>query len=279
MRRSIFPVAFLALALGACSPVTPATPTATPAGSSSGTPSASPSATGPAVTGTPVTCNELSFVVDPTLASSVTCETVPAETYEFAPYPEHTRVTLQGYPIIASFHEATISVYPVADYAPLMAWAFPALPNELAALAAGGPAPVLAAPFDPVLPYLPFDEATQPFFAHYSTISFGSGDGIKFLTERGQYQVPVNNTDLFYTFQGLTSDGQYWVSAILPVNHATLPVDADSALGGLTWEDWAATYDAYLPVAVGDLEAQPSASFMPSLDALDALVASIVIAP
>lgn len=279
MRRTICPAVLVALAVCACSPTSPATPAATPPVSPSGTPAASPSATGLATPPPNVTCNNLSLYLDPVLASSATCDTVPASTYEFAPYPEHTRVTLQGYPIIASFHEPTISVFPIADYATMVTWAFPALPNDLAALAAGGPAPVLIAPFDPAIPYLPFDEAAQAFFAHYSLVSFGSGDGVRFLTERAQYQVPVNNTDLFYTFQGLTSDGRHWVSAILPVNHAALPVDADSALGGMTWPDWAVAYDTYLPVAVGDLESQPSASFMPSPDTLDALVSSIIVTP
>ena len=58
---------------------------------------------------------------------------------------------------------------------------------------------------------------------------FVSGIGVRFLTEYAQYFVPVNNHDLFYTYQGLTNDGQYWISVILPINHPDLPANADNS--------------------------------------------------
>jgi hypothetical protein len=266
-------IALLALALCAC---TPSEPTATQ------TVTQPPSTPAPSVTPTNPTnaiCNELSFYLDPSLASSYLCETVPASQYEFEPYPEHTRVTLQGYPVSGTHFDPQISVYAVSDYDSMIPGEVTGLVTDLQSFTSGGPAPAFSSPFAAPLPFLPRFEAAQAFFSQYKVLPFASGGGIRFLTEYAQYYVPVNNTDLFYTYQGVTSDGLYWISAILPVNLANLPVDADAGFGGQTQEQFSNGYDAYILAAVGQLDATAPASFTPTLDALDALVTSITIAP
>ena len=52
---------------------------------------------------------------------------------------------------------------------------------------------------------------------------------MRFLTEYGQYPAPVNNHELFYHFQGFTSDGEYYIVATLPV---TAPVLAETGDAG-----------------------------------------------
>ena len=121
--------------------------------------------------------------------------------------------------------------------------------------------------------------AGQAFFAHYEMLPFGDGDGVRFLTEYGQYTVPVNNTDLFYAYEGLTDDGQHWVSAIFPITLPSLPATADDALGGQTWEQFSAVYDQYLSGAVAQLDGQAPGAFAPCLVALDSLVSTISVAP
>lgn len=274
-RGSAFRIAFLALVLCACTPSEPAAtstvtqPPATP----------TPSATGSVPPQPNATCNELSLYLDPALATSYVCETVPASLSEFEPYPEHTRVTLQGYPISGTHFDPQISVYAVLDYDAMIPGDVTGLVTDLQSLTSGGSTPSFTSPFTSPIPFLPRFDAAQAFFAHYSVEPFTSGSGIRFLTEYAQYYVPVNNTDLFYTYQGLTSDGLYWISAILPTNLATLPVDADAGFGGQTQEQFSNGYDAYILAAVGQLDATAPASFTPTIDALDALVASIAIAP
>ena len=68
------------------------------------------------------------------------------------------------------------------------------------------------------LPFLPPQMAQQVFHARESYLEFQNGSGIAFLSEFAQYSAPANNQDLFYTYQALTTDGKYWISAILPVS-------------------------------------------------------------
>ncbi len=219
------------------------------------------------------TCNELSFYLDPALAASYTCETVPASNVEFEIYPQYTNVVLQGYPLSGTTFTPHISVFPVAAYNALRPDYVPGRLVELQALTAGG------APGTDALPFLPLFNAAQTFHAQYRVVPFQNGSGIRFLTLYAQYFAPVNNQDVFYTYQALTADGQYWVSAILPVNHAMLPPNADNPPGGQTWEQFGNNYEPYITDMVNQLNAQPPESFLPSLTLLDALAQSIIIQP
>jgi hypothetical protein len=81
---------------------------------------------------------------------------------------------------------------------------------------------------------------------------------------------------MFYTFQGITLDGQYIISIILPVSHPSLPADNSEVPGG-DLEAFANTFPAYIQEIERYLgEASPS-SFTPSLDMLDTLVHSLTV--
>jgi hypothetical protein len=233
-----------------------------------------------------VTCPGLSLYVDPALASGGSCEIVPESTDELEPHPQHTLVTFEGYPLADTYFPAQIAVYPVADYTVLMNTLRPDYPDyipglvtDLQALTSGGADPVFVESFDPPLPFLPTFGAAQVFFAQYAAIPFEDGGGIRFLTEYAHGYKTINNIELFYTYQALTEDGQYWISAILPINHATLPANTDDLPGGVTFDDFIANYEPYITGAVGDLNAAAPGSFTPSIDDLDSLVASIAITP
>jgi hypothetical protein len=259
MKKLALPVLILALILLACS-ITPAPTTE------------SPVVTEPPVM-TNVTCNELSLYLDPALASGYDCQTVPESSMEFDLYPQHTELTLQGYPLAGKFFEPHLSIYPVAQYTALLPDHIPGWVTALQTLIAGGAAGETS------LPFLPVFNAAQVFHAQYLVVPFVSGGGIRFLAEYAQYAAPVNNTDLFYTYQGLTADGQYWISAILPVNLPGLPADATNLPGGVTPEEFSTNFTTYITDMIAQLNAQPAGAYAPSLAALDALVASITIAP
>lgn len=68
------------------------------------------------------------------------------------------------------------------------------------------------------IPILPPAEAVQVLKARVKLLPFKGGKGFAFLTAYAQDDVPVANRDLFYTFQGLTDDGRYWIAFYYPVN-------------------------------------------------------------
>ncbi len=281
MKRLFYSIAMITILLFACSiPSTPTQPAVTqpPVPTTPPVPTSPPV---PTITSIPteppgvvanVTCNELAFYLDPTLASGYNCETIPASTEGMEITPQYTKLTLQGFVLSDKFWDAHISILPVAQYIPLLPDTIPGQVTALQVLIGGGPA-------GDNLPLLPIFNAAQVFHAQYQVTPFGNGSGIRYITLYAQYFAPINNHDLFYTYQGLTTDGLYWVSAILPINNAILPVNADTMPGGVSQEEFAANYVSYLTDITNQLNSQPSGSFTPTLAALDALVASITIQP
>ncbi len=188
-------------------------------------------------------------------------------------YPQHTRLTLQGYLLADKFFSPTISIYPLERYWELMPDFIPGRVASLQSLAAGTP------PVDGSLPFLPVFNAAQVFHAQYQVLPFFSGNGIRYLTLFAQYFAPINNHDLFYTYQGITSDGNYWVSATLPINHPMLPDNGDNPPDGMSWEDFSDNYETYLVDITSQLNSQPGGGFTPSIAILDSLIGSITIGP
>lgn len=282
MKRMMCLLAFLSVLSFACSisiTPTPQVVTAPPPTLAMPVATVPQAATLPPVTPEPagpqtnVTCNELSLYLDPLMASGYNCETIPASTEGMEMHPQHTQLTLNGYALADKFFTPHISVYPIQEYSSLYPENIPPAVTALQALIGG------AAASDANLPFLPVFPAAQVFRAQYRVLPFGSGGGIRYLTLYAQYFAPVNNHDLFYTYQALTGDGKYWVSAILPINNPILPDNADNPPAGITWEEFSNAYETYRADMTDQLNSQTSESFIPALSALDTLVASIVIQP
>ncbi|MBM3151465.1 MAG: hypothetical protein FJZ96_04550 [Chloroflexi bacterium] len=278
MKRTILSLTCLALVILACSFPPTATPTLPPPATEPPAGTESPVETVPPVPITNVTCNVLSLYLDPALASSYSCQIVPESAGEFEVYPTYTELTLVGYPLADKFFTPHISVYPIERYSELLPDLVPGRYMGLINLIALGVPPFVAS-FTTSIPFLPNFNAAQVFYAREAVLPFGSGNGIRFMTEYAQYFAPVNNHDLFYTYQGATSDMLYWVSVILPINHPTLPANADNPPGGMTWEDFSNNYEPYITGMVSQLNMEAPDSYTPSITALDALVNSIVITP
>jgi hypothetical protein len=219
-----------------------------------------------------VSCNELSLHLDPALASGYTCETVPENTQGMEITPQYTNVTFQGYILSGKFFDAHISIFPIQRYSELLPENVPQQVIQLQALIGGGSA-------GDSLPLLPAFNAAQVFHSQYHVLPFGNGGGIRYITLYAQYYAPINNHDLFYTYQGLTTDGLYWVSAVLPINNPILPENGNNPPNGMTQEQFSATYATYLADITSQLNSQAADSFTPSLAALDALAGSITIQP
>ena len=121
------------------------------------------------------------------------------------------------------------------------------------------------------LPFLPLvPSSRQALDAQVQYLDFKTGKGVRFLTQFNNGLVQINNTELIYTFQGLSSDGKYYISAILPVTHPELPdtsrVDEQLVLNG---------FQDYISKTVTLLNQQPAGSFTPDLNKLDELIRSI----
>lgn len=116
----------------------------------------------------------------------------------------------------------------------------------------------------------------QMFFAQLKYVDFKSGSGVRFISEYSTDVRPINNADLVYQFQGLTSDGKYLVAVNLPLSQKDLIKDEDS----LTNSQAAAILqdiNKYIADTSAALDKADDGSYTPTLTLLDSLVASISI--
>ena len=286
-KRAPWLFAFLALVLAtfACnipigeqdSPATPAPPTPAPPptqaipATSAPLPTLAPPTEAPAPD---VSYEGISFSFNDLIADGVTPEFIPTQQDPNIPEWEHTsnhyEFHFQGYALAPTFHDPRIYIYPIADLIAQFEYSqdtVTALQQVLAnrpALPAGN------------LPFLPSFNAAQLFRTQITFVDFQAGSGIRYLTQYGQAAAPINNQDLFYTFQGITADNQYYVAAILPVAHPSLSPDGSQVPGG----DWAAFSEGFMEYAADvqvQLQGQDPSTFIPGLIMLDTMIQTILI--
>ena len=261
-------------------PTQPSIPTQPAAPTQAAVPTQPAAPTQPAVPTSPlpnVTCNELSFYLDPALGDGFECVSVPENSSSDIPayyvfiYPAHTELTIQNYPLPQTQFPPQLWVYPVSRFNELLPDILPSRLSDLEHIISNGIRSNGELPFLPVIPQ------KQGFYVHAASISFDGGTGVRFITEYSDAPTPITNSNIFYTFQGLTDDGQYWVAVTLPISSPILPDDYDSMPEGYTRESLILSYQSYVREVKEALEAQAPSSFSPSIDSLDSLVKSILI--
>lgn len=126
------------------------------------------------------------------------------------------------------------------------------------------------------IPILPPADAAQVLKARVRLLPFHGGRGFALVTAYAQDNVPVVNDALFYTFQGLTDDGRYWVAVYYPVSTSILPKTVQEAPELKDAKAFDAHFKAYLQKTVRALE-DPKTVYTPDLAKLDAMVRSIEI--
>ena len=235
--------------------------------------------------GIPVSATPIRLVIPSGLATGASAETIDVVTDQTgAPWdvaPAHLLLTFQGYALQGSFYVPQLFDYPASQYSSLN----PAAAESLKRLGA-----VLSKPSasqdQATLPHVPFFNAGQAFAAHEKIIRFSGGSGVRFVTQYGQDVSPINNSGLFYHFQGLSQDGRNYIVAVLPVNLPFLPADnnPDSPVpsGGIPFPPSGAAgpnYEDYFKQVTDRINAAPADQFNPSLDTLDQLVQSISVEP
>jgi hypothetical protein len=273
-RFSLFIIIVLAGTLTACDGMSSPTPTL------HGDPLTSTIAVEPTaqpVSQANVTCGKISLYLDPKLGSNFECETIPEATGADLAYwdkhPEYTEVTLKNYLFTDSNFTPRIAVYPVQRFSELLPDLVPARLADLKTLISG------SIPSGKELPLLPAFNSVQMFDSQVTATPFQNGKGVRYLTQYAQGIVPINNQELFYTFQGLTADGQAWVSVILPISSPNLMADGKNPPNGQSMDDFAKNYKTYIADTTTQLSTQSLDSFVPAISQLDALVQSISVAP
>jgi hypothetical protein len=84
---------------------------------------------------------------------------------------------------------------------------------------------------------------------------------------------------MFLIFQGLTSDEQFYISAVLRISNPILPANPLPLPGGMTDEQFSNQFDTYIMDITTKLNDQPEASFVPGIPLLDSLIQSFTITP
>ncbi|HEX5943446.1 MAG TPA: hypothetical protein VFY66_14280 [Anaerolineales bacterium] len=229
--------------------------------------------------GTPISAEGVSFVIPSGVASGANAEKMTAvESNSGAPWdiaPTHLRFTLTEYTLQSKFHEPRLFVYPVEEYTQSNSNAAEQI-DRLKKILAGG------TPLQETLPSVPFFNAAAQIAASIKVMPFQNGSGVRSLTQYAQYAAPINNHELFYHFQGLSSDGKYYVLAILPISAPILPEDEkpDATIpeGGVPIPTDIGPNDVYYFSVTEKLNSVSPDAFTPSLDELDALIQSILLA-
>jgi hypothetical protein len=134
---------------------------------------------------------------------------------------------------------------------------------------------------DEELPVLPgFGEAEQTLQAQLKYLDFDGGAGVRFVTHYGVDAAPITDHDTFYTFQGLTSDGQYLIVFFHPAPTELLPSDPDEIAALIEDRDaFAENFENYLQDTRDQLDQAETTDFAPDLADLDAMIESIQIQP
>lgn len=238
----------------------PATQAATPAG------------------GTSISFEGVSFVIPGGIAGNANTEKMTAvDSNSGAPWdiaPTHLRFTLTDYALQGKFYEPRIFVYPADEFAQSNPNAAQQI-DRLKKILSGG------TPLHETLPNVPFFNAASQISAGIKILSFQNGSGVRSLTQYAQYAAPINNRELFYHFQGLTSDGKYYVIAILPITAPILPEDEkpEAAVpeGGVPIPTAVGPNNVYYFSVTEKLNSLAPNAFTPSVEALDALIQSLLV--
>lgn len=250
----------------------------------------------------------VSFTFDPSLTSEVKSETTAAEVEDPTNIvPEHRAFTLTGYPGPKGYPQ--IRVFPIVKFREAVAEAsrkyskqvvYPKDPIDwtvnfdeeirtLKALVAEKPEHAnLTSVIGKArhgkncsqMPFLPMWERCQVFVAHVRFVNFKNGQGAFFLTQYDRETTQVTNEGLEYVFQGITADGQYYVSAEFSVSAPFLPSGDEPDV--VAWNEknyvlphTSKEYQNYLRPVLAKLEAFPADKFQPKFDLIEPLIQSL----
>jgi len=133
----------------------------------------------------------------------------PVPPGQTAAQPEHLEIRLQAGDDKTA---PLLYVFPVQQYE-AMSEAAAAEIADLRSLLAERPTEILED-----LPFLPMYLAVESYHSDPKYIDFQNGSGISYLARVDHDHSLATDESIFYTFQGLTTDGQYYIAAMVPIS-------------------------------------------------------------
>jgi hypothetical protein len=230
----------------------------------------------------------VSFRYDPRVFGTVTKELVPEHKLEEPDHkpdyvaPEHV---LFEFEFGREYSKAQIAVYPLSEFPN----AYSVSPDMVAYIKKDIERlrRVLKDPsyrLNGDIPHLPYADVSRFFSVRVRDLDFQNGDGIIFVTHWSHGADLVSNRNLLYRFEGITSDGRYYVTAETPVSVAFLPDDpTDEFEGyayknlfeGLNSKEAMARIKKYRESITTRLEKLNSNDFGPALEKFEAIISSL----
>jgi len=219
----------------------------------------------------------ISFIYDNVLVKGVNATIIPVkesatEERLFSVTPKMDQFEFQGYLLNKSYQIGQISVFSTQEYEALVGDRISQEINSLKKLLSLHPTD-----FFGTLPFLPMVMAAQAFHSQFKYIKFQNGEGVRFVTQFTSDVSPITNDRIFYTFQGITSDGAYYISAGFPVNNGILAANYDDFIKTQDPNKFFENYHSHITDTQEKLNQQPDDSFNPNLGLLDTMISSLKI--
>ncbi len=130
-------------------------------------------------------------------------------------------------------------------------------------------------------PYFPHPTSAQIIFAQGEYLEFEGGSGIRYVTVFVQNASwALSNSSLLYTFQGITDDGNYYISARFPIDAGDVLPDAldfDAFDLDEQLEEWGEALNNYHIEFTDALNNLAADGYKPDLSLLDEMMMSIEI--
>jgi hypothetical protein len=238
------------------------------------TATAVPSMTPKTLTVGTVSYRGVRFQFDLGLASSVRGTIIPAS-QGITPdldIPEHLRFIFDEIALSNAFNprEPQLLVFPVDDFRLASSTRTHAALEILNELRIEKPLEL-----DQEITLMPPMPGKALFQIHARYLRFEQGEGIRFLTTYSDDSSPISNETLFYTFQGISANGEYYISLFFPISTQQLPDTVQDIEVSGEYPLFAASYDSYLADTIALLEGIPDRDFTPNLILLDNMIKSL----
>lgn len=128
------------------------------------------------------------------------------------------------------------------------------------------------------IPFLPWGDCSTPIHSHVKYVKFKHGSGVRYLANYQIEPEEISNDGLVYSMQGLSDDGKYFVSLMVPVKTKSLPEKSSVA----TWskdkyEKFSANFKQYATETKAKLDKISDDDFNSKLSLLDEMVGTIVV--
>jgi hypothetical protein len=137
-------------------------------------------------------------------------------------------------------------------------------------------------------PQIPFYDGSPELRTRATYLEFDNGSGVLYLAQYNIEAALINNRGLTYIFQGITSDGKFYILGTFPVTLDFLPATYEDEKfgdyelpeffhGSKNWSEHQRDYQKYLDSMRSRLNREPSAAFNPSLVEIEETVRSLAV--